>query len=323
MERRCDGLTVYVPTSDELADRARDECDAWCPKGFAEQVRALARVLGSDVVMVQFVFFSRCLLGLPPGVVKVIDTGDVYADRRRLWESTGLSYRWFSTSRTDELRCLARADVIVTVKDNDRDTLQADLPEAIPVLAIATAFEAVPAFQWKTDELLFIGAMNPANEAGLRSFLRSSFPLICQQFPEVCLTVVGGISAALRGKERNVEVLGTRADPVPLYGRASIVINPVPCGTGIATKSFQAMAYGKCLVTTPAGALGLERWPDAYILVSSPEQFAQPIIGLLCDRLAVKRFGERAYQVAREMFSPTTLFAPLQAELERRCEQPR
>ena len=56
------------------------------------------------------------------------------------------------------------------------------------------------------------------------------------------------------------------------------MVNPVRFGTGLKIKSVEALAMGRPLVTTRAGAAGIEEWAGkAYLLADSPDEFVSVI----------------------------------------------
>src|SRR6185369_1161351 len=65
MAARSDGLSIYRPSKRDLAPReGSSRLDDWCPDGFVQQVAADCQRFRPDVLLVQFVFFSRCFLAL-------------------------------------------------------------------------------------------------------------------------------------------------------------------------------------------------------------------------------------------------------------------
>ncbi|HEY9664990.1 MAG TPA: glycosyltransferase, partial [Allocoleopsis sp.] len=85
------------------------------------------------------------------------------------------------------------------------------------------------------------------------------------------------------------------------YDLASLVINPIPYGTGLKIKTIEALGYAKPLVTTSVGAEGLEEGIDrAFLVADTPEAFAQAIITILDDPEVAARLSRQAYNFARQ-----------------------
>jgi len=113
-----------------------------------------------------------------------------------------------------------------------------------------------------------------------------------------------------------VEVAGVVPDLDELYRSAAVVINPVPAQTGLSIKSVEALARGKCLVTTPAGAQGIPHDGTAMVVLPAAEQFGAAIVELFADPGRIGALGRAARALATEQFSSATAFGPLAVRLE-------
>jgi glycosyltransferase involved in cell wall biosynthesis len=68
------------------------------------------------------------------------------------------------------------------------------------------------------------------------------------------------------------------------YARAAVVVNPRRFGTGLSIKSIEALACGRPLVATAAGATGLEDAAGgAFLLREDPGEFAEAVLQVLGD----------------------------------------
>src|SRR5207247_2261562 len=106
------------------------------------------------------------------------------------------------------------------------------------------------------------------------------FPRIRALVPDARLAIVGkGLSdaalARVRGQE-GVEYVGAVADVRPYIARASVVINYVESGGGIAIKILEAMAMAKPVVANAIAAEGIAAMPARDLLVASTKsEFAE------------------------------------------------
>ena len=81
-----------------------------------------------------------------------------------------------------------------------------------------------------------------------------------------------------------VELCGQVPELSAIYAKAHVVLNPVRGGTGLKTKSIEAMSYGRPLVTTPTGTLGIETGYDrAYLVGEDARSLAERCLSLLRD----------------------------------------
>jgi glycosyltransferase involved in cell wall biosynthesis len=85
------------------------------------------------------------------------------------------------------------------------------------------------------------------------------------------------------------------------YARAAVVINPVLAGTGLKTKTIEALAFGCPLVSTSCGAEGLEAAAgSAFYLADDPVPFAAAVIELLTDPERAAGFAKGALQFVEQ-----------------------
>jgi len=81
-------------------------------------IRKLAREQKFDVVIVEYVFYSKALLYFE-NAVKVIDTHDVFTDRAKKLRTRNIKSYYWSLPRAEEARGLARADVILAIQKHE------------------------------------------------------------------------------------------------------------------------------------------------------------------------------------------------------------
>jgi hypothetical protein len=77
--------------------------DDWCPDQLRERVRSLHARNRYAAVLVNYVWMSRVLVDLA-GVLRIIDTRDLFGDRHLVCRAVGLEPRWFFTSAAEEVR---------------------------------------------------------------------------------------------------------------------------------------------------------------------------------------------------------------------------
>jgi len=103
------------------------------------------------------------------------------------------------------------------------------------------------------------------------------------------------------------------------YRRARAVIEPVQAGTGIKVKVVDALCHGRPVVTTRAGAAGLEIGArSGIVVVDDAAAFAQAVHQLFDDDAVWMQAVQGAVAQARQRFSPEVAFAPLARCLARR-----
>jgi glycosyltransferase involved in cell wall biosynthesis len=135
--------------------------------------------------------------------------------------------------------------------------------------------------------LLFVGAVNyRPNRLGLEWFINEVLPVVRGRLPvPVEVDVVGMPPRKLTGSE-SVTVHGRVPSLDSFYERAHVVIVPVLYGSGTRLKVVEAMAYGRPVVSTAAGAEGLPIVPERhYLEADEPKAFADAVLILarMCE----------------------------------------
>jgi glycosyltransferase involved in cell wall biosynthesis len=138
------------------------------------------------------------------------------------------------------------------------------------------------------------------------------FPLIQQLAPAARLLIVGkglsGRALADINERAGVDYVGPVDDVRPYLARASVVVNYVESGSGIAIKVLEAMAMGKPVVTNDLGAEGIDATSGTHLLVTSTRnEFALAVSRLLSDPELRVRLGEAARQLVLKKYSSAVL----------------
>src|SRR3712207_7614107 len=99
--------------------------DDWCPPFLADRVARLHRRGRHDAVLVHYVWMSRALEGVDGGgALRVLDTHDLFGDRHMAAREQGLDPSWFFTTREEEARGLARADLVLAIQEEEAAILR-------------------------------------------------------------------------------------------------------------------------------------------------------------------------------------------------------
>jgi glycosyltransferase involved in cell wall biosynthesis len=126
--------------------------------------------------------------------------------------------------------------------------------------------------------LLFVGAADyRPNQLGLEWFIADVLPRVRKQLA-VTVDVVGAPPRKAIAAD-SVVFHGRVPTVQPYYERAHAVIVPVLYGSGTRLKVIEALAYGRPVVATTAGAEGLPIRPGRdYYRADDPDGFAQALV---------------------------------------------
>lgn len=134
-------------------------------------------------------------------------------------------------------------------------------------------------------EFVFLGLLSlPHNDDGLRSFLRTVWPLVLERLPGARLRVMGrearpelvGMAAALSD---SVVVEGYVADLGEALAGVAALVNPLRFGSGVKLKVIEALGRALPVVSTPVGAEGIDSGPGTGVLVGGEPA---ELVDLLC-----------------------------------------
>ena len=253
--------------------------DDWYIPNISPKLSQIKKRVNPEVVLVEYVFMSKAFESFGPDILKILDTHDIFGGRQRLYIERGMIPQWFYTTIAQEKRALDRADVILAIQEEETAYFRRFTQrEVITVGHLAQVSGQSESLESQVDRLLFVGSENPINIVGLRWFLSEIFTRVRQEIPAIELDVVGKVADHF-APQQGINLIGPEQDLSPYYKRARIVVNPVRFGTGLKIKAIEALAHGRPLVTTKAGAAGLEKWEGkTFILADTPEEFAKAIV---------------------------------------------
>jgi hypothetical protein len=263
--------------------------DHWFWPHWDKAIAEYARTHHFDVVIAEYVFFSRALVHFGDDVLKVVDTHDVYTGRReKLKERNIKRFYQYLTDEKEEIRGLERADVVMSIQENESQVFRRMLGESRPVVTVGHTVEPQPLPLPHNRDMLFVGSPYTANVDGLMHFVTNCLPGIRAAVPGSRLIVAGSICRVLPNDLPGVKLLGPVEDLATAYSTVGVVINPVLTGSGLKTKTVEALAYRRALVTTPCGAEGLEEAAgEAFCVAHDDAQFTTLTIALLTHRALV------------------------------------
>lgn len=316
-----DGVSDRPDRAVEPTGRWADTQRTFCPDALATVAQALDRALAPAMVVANYIWTSRSLPLMRPGVVKAIQTHDVFSSLGGKVLEFGISHG-LAMAPEEEAAMLERADLVLAVQPEEAEELRR-ITRGPTVLHVGIDMDvAGTAGTPDRPTVLLIGSGNAMNVKGLRDFLRFSWPRIRAAIPEAELQVAGSVGRAVPYGAEGVRALGFIDDLAPVYAGARLVINPAVAGTGIKIKTLEAMAHLRPLVTWPSGVDGVA--PELRALcdvVTDWHQFTEAVIRLLRDDGAAERVVAARPTVER-LLSPDQVFLELARELDRRLGVP-
>jgi succinoglycan biosynthesis protein ExoO len=225
--------------------------------------------------------------------------------------------RWFYTSRDEERRGLARADVVLAITAEDARTFAEMLPTT-RVLTVPYGEPVHPALPEAAlpNRLLCVASDNDLNVDGFRWLFAEVWPLVRAARPAE-LVVCGGVCDKLGTVPEGVVLRGFVPDLEAEYARARLVLSPLRGGTGMKVKVVAALCRGRPVVATRAGATGVQTDGTPSLTIRDDGRgFAEAVLDLLTDETRWRRAVASAGAEARRLLAPEMALAPLAICLE-------
>lgn len=231
------------------------------------------------------------------GIPKILDFGDMdsqkwleYANYKPFPLSLG--YRLEGKKmETAEKRLARKFDICTATTRAEWETLEsygtARMTDWFPNGVDASFFKP-DGEGYDSDTLSFIGRMDYyPNQECMFDFCRNTLPLIQARRPGAKLLIVGADpSPAVRtlGQLPGVTVTGSVPDVRPYILRSAAMVAPLNIARGTQNKILEAMAMGVPVVTSPAGAGGVDAKDEEHFLVGhEPQAYATACLRLMDD----------------------------------------
>lgn len=231
-----------------------------------------------------------------------------------LWKA--VAWREWSRMAVAERKYLQRADHVIAVSEEDRNTFAKFMdPRRLTVVPTGADTEFFrPSREAEIPHsLVFTGSMDwLPNEDGIFYFATEILPLIQRQIPDVTLFVVGRKPSRhlqnLADRVPSIQVTGWVEDVRPYLARSAVCIVPLRIGGGTRLKIFEAMSMAKPVVSTSIGAEGLPVKNNEHIvLADNPTSFADSTVRLLHDASRREQLGRAARHLVEENYSWATV----------------
>lgn len=286
----------------------------FCPDPLVDLLLRLEQVVQPEMVIASYVFASRSLLGLGGGVLKVIDTHDVFSTKSRKVVRYGVAAD-LAMSADEERAMLLRADLIMAIQPAEEQDLKAIVPDR-QVVTAGVDFDLAGEAPAPVDPVVLVVASgNALNVKGIRDFLSLAWPLVRREVPDARLRLVGPVCEAVEAGVDGIELLG-RVDRLDdAYSQARVVINPAVAGTGVKIKTLEALAHLRPIVVWPLGVDGLSPGAKALCHVARDwYDFARRVASLLSGDRAREMVARRE-EIGR-FLAPETVYAALREAVE-------
>ncbi len=236
-------------------------------------------------------------LPLPVDIPVIADTHNVEFDVLRRtaasadsWIRRQYAQRQFHATLLEEQRSANSVDLLLATSDRDERVFRNEL--AISNTAVVPNGVDLSEFTAATRPgepgvILFSGLMSYyPNQQAVRWFLDHVFPLVLRRVPTATFVVAGAAPPRwlLDRASPKVRVTGLVPDMRPFLEQASVFVAPLRIAGGTRVKILEAQATGRPVVSTSAGAEGLDAADGESILIADDANaFADHVVRALTD----------------------------------------
>ncbi|WP_449111573.1 glycosyltransferase [Rhizobium sp.] len=241
------------------------QLDEWWDGEFESYLRRLLEHETFEICVVHNVWLSKAFDFLPRRTVKIIDTHDVFSERRAAFEAAGMKPEFFLPDWNDERIGLERADIVLTIKEQEARILeQKQLGRRIINLPYLpeTNRPAPSKHDYLSTEKVtfgFLGTDHQFNRVGLAKLLFELNREVRRTFAPVEIKIAGKICDAIDRSALDIrpDLLGYVDDEAEFYDRVDIAIVPVFEGTGFKIKVAELLALGKPMLCAAHASEGV------------------------------------------------------------------
>ena len=204
-----------------------------------------------------------------------------------------------------------QVDAVVTISKLDEAYFKQKTTKPVYTLPAAYQIKEKIVALPPTFSVGFIGGLDwLPNAEGVKWFLRKvwkpfansdkavSFNLAGRNFPKRYYDLT----------DDKLFIFGEVGDAIEFTNENSIMIAPILSGSGMRIKIIEAMALGKCVISTSIGAEGIAATPDKNILIANTaDEFKRVIDFLNTNPNKAYEIGERARELVKEQYSAQVL----------------
>ncbi|MCC0177247.1 glycosyltransferase family 4 protein [Waterburya agarophytonicola K14] len=285
----------------------------WRHSAFYRAFAKFIAIQKPNMVILEYIYLSYLKDAIPDSCTAVLDTHDIMSFREYRFYEHGFDHH-INISLGEEKRILEQFDAVVAIQKEERQLLQKILPQT-PVLlcphVVNTEVKERNNYAIKT--IGFIGGSSLANRVGLEWFLHQVWSVIKPFNLE--LLIFGSVGEQFNeycGKDLQVKNMGMGMSQAEIYQAIDCAINPIFVGGGLKIKTLEAIAYGKPIVSTKEGAVGIgEAGNNGIMLARDRAEFIEAFIRLVNEPNLVRELIEQGQQLIKSDFNSTVAYHPL------------
>lgn len=232
----------------------------------------------------------------------------LYQERAKTYKYNFLEQLKYLCVKRNEKKSVYYSSTLVGLTQRDSSTFRKFFGKCADVIIpVSSPSVTLKNIEKKEEYGLFVGSNFFPNNEGIEWFVKYVAPYINKKIKVVgtCCKTITYLPDELKDK---VEVLGLVDDLSSVYEGASFVIVPLFKGSGMKTKTIEAMSYGKTIFGTDECFQGIEcNYEKIGGLCNTDKQFIEKINsfnGALINDYVLKLFKENySNEAVQEKFN--------------------
>lgn len=262
-----------------------------------------------DIIMLQWTFslmFLEELKALFPNSKMIAIEEDVTFLNHERRKKDNNNTKWqqffwrqrFRRTKTKELECLGKTDLIITNNKKDTRLLLDNGIEKEKIFTSTPYIEDYLHFTYNSDskDIVFYGAMSRReNYLSAIWFLEKVFPYIDDKETRFIIVGANPHESLLKYACNRVVITGFIDDAGSILAKCRCLVAPLVGGAGIKIKILEAMSVGVPVLTNGIGIEGIgANEGREYLHCESAEDYINAIHAVLADTLDIKTISENA-----------------------------
>ena len=280
-------------------------------KSFAQYIS----VEQPEAIILEYIYLAYLKDAIPVNSMAIIDTHDVMCLREYRFYQSGLHHAIsMSLSLQQEKTILSAFDAVLAIQSKEHSLLQSMLPNK-PVILCPHSIESQETTEIppQIKSIGFIGANNEANRSGLDWFIKQVWAVVKQLgFTLHIFGSVGQHFTDVCAADTTLKYMSDNLSQEEIYSQVDVMINPVFVGGGLKIKTLEALAYGKILISTEEGAVGISDLDHHGIMIARDRQeFINAFIRLSQQPELGKEMAAQGHNLVKQNFNPDVCYSPL------------
>jgi len=266
--------------------------DEWWSPALENHLANLFSRRSYDIFVVHNVWLSRALATAPSGVVKVLETHDLFFKRRAILDRYGIGHDFFEIDEASELFGIDRADIAVAIQDEDaRELLGKARSRVVSLPFFDDALLAEAPGLLRGDYLHpnkvtfgFLGSAHTYNIHGMQAVLDALEPRVAASFAPVDVALAGSVCDSITSR-LPIRKMGRVPTETGFYANCDIALAAAFDGTGFKIKVGDCLALGMPSLVARHSAIGTGL--KGSVVVDTPEEMADLMVNIALRRPAL------------------------------------